>query len=76
MSFVSIKFEDEGVGFGMSDLKDYELPAQFREVSPWAGRWNEFFARQRQVMEQSVDFMVDDYVEGMAESSDVTTESE
>ncbi|QDP47007.1 MAG: hypothetical protein Tp1109DCM542121_19 [Prokaryotic dsDNA virus sp.] len=54
MSFVSIKFEDEGVGYGMSELKDYELPLQFRQVSPWAGRWNEYFQQARRKAEQNV----------------------
>ena len=55
MSFVSIKFEDEGEGYGMYDLKDYELPLQFRQVSPWAGRWNEYFQQARRTAEQNVE---------------------
>ena len=38
----------------MSELKDYELPLQFRQVSPWAGRWNEYFQQARRKAEQNV----------------------
>jgi hypothetical protein len=56
MNFVTLKYDSEGVGYGMSDIKkDYELPVQFQQVSPWAGRWGEYFKMHRQQAEQIVD---------------------
>ena len=39
----------------MSEKKDYELPLQFRQVSPWAGRWNDYFRMAREQAEQNVE---------------------
>lgn len=58
MEPITIKFEvvEEGVGFGMSELKEYVLPEQFTRVSPWAGRWNEYFkARLEQQQKEQAD---------------------
>jgi hypothetical protein len=53
MSTLTVKFEivEEGVGFGMSELKEYVLP-ESSCVSPWAGRWNEYFEQKKKAAEQ------------------------
>ena len=54
MGTLTVKFEivEEGVGFGMSEKKDYVLPQEFSSVSPWAGRWNEYFEQKKKAAEQ------------------------
>ena len=54
MDSFKITFElvEEGVGFGMSEKKDYVLPPEFSSVSPWAGRWDEYFQQKKQSAEQ------------------------
>ena len=47
----------------MSELKDYELPLQFRQVSnAWAGRWNEYFQQARRTAEKNVALTVEQVV--------------
>lgn len=54
MDPLKITFElvEEGVGFGMAELKEYVLPQEFSSVSPWAGRWNEYFKQQKEAAAQ------------------------
>ena len=63
MEPVTIKFEliEEGVGFGMSELKEYVLPQEFSSVSPWAGRWNEYFKQKKEAAEQVQRLTEDDH---------------
>ena len=45
MDTLTVKFEivEEGIGFGMSELKEYVMSQETQNVSPWAGRWAECY---------------------------------
>lgn len=57
---ISFELVEEGVGFSMSEKKDYEK--DFSRINKWAGRWAEYYSAKtryeeltRRVRQQAVE---------------------